>query len=39
MVVAESAGKYTFVYRKGLRVMDYVETFAYIRESYQQLRG
>jgi hypothetical protein len=35
----ELAGKSTSVYGKGMRIVNYVEDFLCIRESYQQLSG
>jgi hypothetical protein len=32
-------GEYTFCMERRMRIMNYVQIFLYIRESYQQLRG
>jgi hypothetical protein len=33
------AGEYTFCMESGMRTVNWVQSFLYIRESYQQLRG
>jgi hypothetical protein len=35
----EWAGEYTYFYGKGRKIMNWVQVFSYIKESYQQLRG
>jgi hypothetical protein len=35
----EPAGEYTFFMEREMRIMNQVQAFLYIRESYQQLRG
>jgi hypothetical protein len=32
------AGEYTFFVERGMRIMNWVQGFLYLRESYQQLR-
>jgi hypothetical protein len=36
---AAPAGEYTFSMERGMRPINYVQVFLYIRESYQQLQG